>query len=299
MAVATISTTSCSKSDDINDIDPVQAAINILPTLNNATETRSDAAYMPVGGVIELLYDAVDGNTQSAKFKSDGDDWSEDGTPLYWDDLTANAANYKFYAFAPAKPAAAPAVLADQKSQLNNTASDLLVAYSSTATKTTLPLAFKHVLSQIKVSVTTNAEGTSGHLSLMDTKLSIKGAYRGYTLDYSSAAATTPAVATVAVTPALDEIQPFIGNRTNTSAAFQTILPAQNFAVKTLVLTFTIKDRIYTWKNSSAIDNLTAGQSLNIALKVTQTGITLKAGGITLTPWNDLPLDGGNIDIDE
>ena len=293
MAMATIST-SCSKSDAINDTEPVQAAVNILPTVSNATAaTRADAAYTT--GTIFLHYGSVASGTD-AEFTHNGTAWTS-AAPLYWDNLTADATNYNFFALAPAVPVVAPAVAADQSAD-GYASSDQLVAYATTTERRdALPLTFKHVLSQIKVTVTaTPAAGQAGYLDPSDATLAIAGAKTGYTLAYADPTAAIPAVATVATATATITPNTLVNDAaaSKISESFLAIIPAQSIAAEALVFTFTINGRTYTWKNSIEVKTV-AGQTMNFAIVVSQSGVTLDANGITLTDWSSVnfPGDGG------
>ena len=293
MAIATISTTSCSKSDVINNTDPVQAAVNILPTVSNATAgTRADAAYAK--GSIFLYYGNV-GSAQTATFTY-GSAWTSND-PLYWNDLVAANNEYKFFALAPAVPTATPAVTEDQSAAESLAANDQLVAYCAVNTpRATLPLIFKHVLSQIKVELTAGVE--SSHAAYIDpasATLSIKGAKTGYTMAYTGATVAAPATAT-ATTGEATSIMPLTG-ATGTTREFLTILPPQTFDASALKLSFSIAAKTYTWSNADAI-TIAAGQNLTIQITVTKTGVNLLANGITVGNWTDATLTDQTVTIE-
>ena len=290
MAIATISTTSCSKSDD-NIIDQTQATVNILPTVNNSTTaTRADAAYTT--GSIFLYYGNVS-SAQTATFTYNNSAWTSND-PLYWNDLTAADGNYKFFALAPAATAAVT-VTADQSDATKHAANDQLVAYATTTEqRSTLPLIFKHVLSQLKVTLTTSTD-----ISLTDATLSIAGVKPAYSLTYAENA-TTPATTTLATenNEAIAALLPLKGEAND----FYALLPAQTFtgadAANKLTLKFTVDGKSYTWSNSGSITT-EAGKNMDINININKSGIEL-ASDIKLTDWETSATDdGGDVVVDK
>ena len=77
---------------------------------------------------------------------------------------------------------------------------------------------------------------------------------------------------------------------------FMAVLPTQTFAAKTLLFTFTISGKEYTWQNETDITT-EAGKNTNIALHVTKTTIGLTANGIKVTGWVDNAVINGGVQL--
>ena len=275
MATA-FTTASCGSDDPI--VPPVvepKAAVNILATVGSIA-TKADAAYAPKDGKLFLHYTSV-GNKQTATFVCANSQWAT-AAPLYWDDLAPVGTAYPFFALAPAMPAATPAAAADQSTPEAYATADQLVAYTSATDEVAaLPLSFKHILAQVKVTITAAVEATDpAYLDPASATLSIGGIRTAYTLSYEGATAAIPAVATA--TGDATSIIPSAN-----AGSFYALAPAQTFAAGALTLTFVIADKPYAWSNTEAITSV-AGMNTAINLSVQKTGIT-PANNITLTDW--------------
>ncbi len=287
MATA-FTTTSCGSDDPI--VPPVvepKAAVNILATVGSIV-TKADAAYAPKDGKLYLYYNSV-GSDQTATFAYASDQWGT-SAPLFWEDLAPAGTAYSFFAIAPA--AAATAAIAsvplNQVSAAVYTAADQLVAYTKTMdTEAPLPLAFKHILAQLKVTISSAVAATNpAYLDPASATLSIEGVRPAYTISYAKATSATPAVGNVS-----GGVATLVPNKQ--AGSFYTVVPAQSFAAGSLTLSFTIGGKPYTWRNETAISTVAAKNTV-INLKVQKSGITLSSTGITLGDWsiNGKPTDG-------
>ena len=297
-AVLLLGSTSCDKDSQEDTMNAVNILATVSESATKAVAGTSDPAYTPTDGKLHLFYGSV-GSDKTGTFTYVNNKWSV-GTPLFWNDLMPEAANYSFFAVAPAIPAVAPAkvtVVADQSTLASYTASDLLVAYTSTPQVVDLlPLAFKHVLSQVQVTLTSGVEATDpAYLDPAVATLTINGVRRAYTLSYEGATSEVPAVATVSSDPTEEFIPLKSTNAVVDQASFKAVLPAQTFANDALVLTFTIGAKSYTWSKPAGEITTVAGKTANINLKVTKAGVLLNANDITLTDWDTNSEDSGNI----
>ena len=283
---------SCSSADDV--LTAEKRSVNVFATVSNtsASDTRAsaDLIYSPTGGTLHLFHNNV-GNAQSATFVCTAQSWTT-AFPLYWDDLPIPAkGNYTFYAVSPSVPVASPATSADQRVAKAYTTSDQLVARTTTSNyMASLPLAFKHILSQLKVTLTAAVEaGSPDYLNPASATLSIGGVRTAYTISYAGATASIPAVATVAKAAVATSVKPHAK-----SGSFFTIAPAQTFAAGTLTLSFIIDGKPYNWRNETVISTV-AAKNTEINLKVKKSGITLTSAGVGITDWST---DGNPTDDD-
>ena len=284
--------TSCAK-DEAYVVDQADA-VAIVPSISgtpDVTRAAADIPYTPTNGKLSLYYTAV-GSKVTTAFTYADDKWSA-ATPLFWDNLSPVGGSYPFFAVAPALPLEAPTASANQSTLEAYATSDQLVAFTAAAERrVALPLTFKHVLSQFKVTIKAGVSSTDpAYIDPATATLAMGGVRTAYTLSYADATTAIPAVATVggdatSITP-------------NAAAgSFYAVAPAQGFAAGTLQLTFTILGKRYTWSNKEAISSV-AGMNIAINLSVQKTGITLAANGITLTDWdNSLTLDNQTVVVD-
>ena len=280
LAVATIMG-ACSTADDIPKV--ARTSIDVLATVSSAPTTRTaDLVYAPKGGTLHL-YHANVGNAADASFVCDSKQWTT-ASPLYWDDLPMPANGvYPFFAVAPGIPASASASRSDQSIESAYVTSDQLVAYTATSdVDAALMVTFKHVLSQLKVSISAAVSSDSpDYLNPASATLSIGGVRTAYTLSYAGATTAVPAVARVAKDSlAASALKPFAK-----AGTFFAVAPAQTFAAGALTLSFTVNGAPYNWSNSKAITTQ-ASKNTEINLKVKKSGISLAANGITLTDWD-------------
>ena len=272
LAVAS-ATTSC-KDEEIE----VSTAVQITATVTGT----ADMLYTPPGGTLQLYYGSV-GSEQSTTAHFTDTQWFI-GAPLYWEQLTPKA-GYAFFAVAPAVPADLIATVSSDQSELEAyTASDQLIAYTQTdKTVPSLPLAFKHVLAQLKVIVSAEVAPTDpSYIDPASAELAIDGVRLPYALDYTDATTETPAIATVTDAAVVAKLIPLKSG----GGTFYAMHPAQTFAAKALNLTFTIADKTYTWSNPEPITTV-AGKSLKVILKVNKGGITIPPLGVIITDWDN------------
>ena len=282
---AALTTTACKKDEPV--ISPetdIETAIEILATISGiASQTRTaDQPYAPENGALHLHHATV-GSKHTTEFASDENSW-QTAAPLFWENLpvAVGGAAHAFFALAPAVPTKAPSVATDQSTAEAYTASDQLVAYTTTAKQVAkLPVALKHVLSQLHVTLTADATDPA-YLDPATATLAIVGAQTAYTLSYNAPTTATPAVATAA-TPD-DAKSPITLIPNGSKGTFYAIIPAQEFAANTLSLAFTINNKTDTWTNSNPL-TIVAGKNTSISLKVKKTGVSLDSNGITLTDW--------------
>ena len=309
VVAAGLLTASCEKE---NNIVNSNSSVEILATVSHGTTTKTgtSTAYKPVDGKqLFLFYTGVENTADKEKtsftYATAANTWTTTKA-IFWDDLKLTAANnYKFFAVAPSVPVTTPEVTATQTLLADYVASDQLVAYTEVAeTNLVLPLTFKHVLSQVVVNLTTSDKEEDGTVvdgvELSTAKLQIAGVNRAYTLAYTDPTSAIPAVATVkepAVTP-LAVLMPYEVPFTEGDATkkFMAVLSTQVFEANTLILTFTVSGKEYTWKNGIAITT-EAGKNTNIALHVTKTEIELAADGIQLTGWVDNAAITGGVQL--
>ena len=298
IAVALIAT-SCSNSEDI--VTEQNPSVSVFATVSNASasDTRaSDAVYAPNAGKLYLSYSTV-GNAKTTMFACSNGKWAS-AAPLYWNDLAAVNGVYPFFAVAPVVPSASPVVSANQGGDSAYVQSDQLVAFVSVPKRlTALPLTFKHVLSQLKVTlVAAVAAGSPDYLNPASATLSIGGVRKAYTLSYAGATSAVPAIATVATeSKPKTAITALVPNRK--AGSFYAISPAQTFAAGALTLSFIVDGKPYNWSNSEAITSK-AGMNTEITLQVKKSSITLAANGIALTDWAvDVDPTDDNIEIEK
>ena len=289
LMATTAFTVSCKKDDS-----PAPTPIGIRATLANpidGTRAANDVMYGPDGGSIYLHYARV-GSTTAAVFTCSKEKWST-AAPLFWNDLVAVSSKYPFFALAPAVPAEAPIAAADQSTIAAYTTADQLVAYTEMATQDVeIPLAFKHILAQFKVTISAAVEATDpAYIDPASATLTIGGVRTAYTISYDGTTSEKPAVATVA------------GDASNITphakaGSFYAVAPAQSFAAGALTLAFVVDGKTYTWSNEEAITSV-AGMNVAIHISIQKSGISLLAGGITLTDWdNSLTLDNETVVVD-
>ena len=268
--------------------------LSIVATINGtAAKSVADQVYAPLtGSKLHLFYDEV-GNTNSKEktaftYSSPEGVWSSDPI-IFWDDLALVGGRYRFFAVAPEVPIASPSVSTSQEDIADYTVSDQLIAYRDNAEEAKqLPLTFKHVLSQIKVTLNVAAEDG---LDITGATLSIGGVRPSYTIDYSSATDVIPAIATVTGS-VIGAITPY-----ETGGSFYAIVPSQIFAPNALVLTIIIKEKEYTWTNPTAITSV-AGMNINISLDMQKTAVIISPEGITLTDWGTSLSTSATVNVD-
>ena len=284
--------TSCAK-DEAYEVDPADA-VSIVASISGTpavSRAAADIPYTPTDGKLSLYYSAV-GSEATTAFTYADDKWSS-ATPLFWNDLLPVGSAYPFFAVAPALPIEAPTAATDQSTLEAYANSDQLVAFTvATERRIALPLTFKHLLSQFKVTLKAGVASTDpAYIDPATATFSIGGVRTAYTISYDGATSAIPAVATVGGDAA--SIIP-----SAKAGSFYAVAPAQTFAAGMLKLTFTIHGKAYTWSNKEAITSV-AGMNIAINLSVQKTGITLLADGITLTDWdNSLTLDNQTVVVD-
>ena len=279
---AALATTACKKDDPA---DNRQTSVEILATIAGITlqSCTVNQPYTPENGTLHLHHANV-GSKHTAQFAYTDNLWQATA-PLFWEDLpaTVGEASHAFFALAPTVPAEAPSVAADQSTVKAYIASDQLMAYITTKKPVAkLPVALKHVLSQLHITINAAvADPTDpAHLDPYTATLAIAGAQTAYTLSYNAPTTDKPAAA-VATAGAKSPITliPY-----GSKGTFYAIIPVQEFAAKALSLTFTINNKTYTWTNSTPLTTV-AGKNISIRLSVKKSGVSLNSNGITLTDW--------------
>jgi hypothetical protein len=291
--------TACSKSD----IDSAEnsTAVSILPTISNTVQGETegtkagDPAYAPAENSKLFLYYSNTTTTTPAEWTYVTNKWTVGANPLFWD-IDPVGGVYPFFALSPNAHSATPSVNTDQSTSATYTASDQLAAYTApTVRMGELSLPFKHILSQIKVELTAGVASTDpAYIDPTTATLTINGAKTSYTMAYPGATETAPVKANVtgeanAVTP--------VRSSSNGVSTFQAVLPAQTFAAAALKLSFVFAGKTYSWSNPDLITTA-AGQSLNIKVAVTKTGINLLANGITVGDWTTTIMAGQTVSVD-
>ena len=289
---------SCQKEDPgIDTGNAINILASVSGTATKASTAVTDPLYAPAAGAKLFLYYTNVGNAipkevstftyTTGAAAADGA-WAAEPV-IFWDDLAAPAGEYPFFAVAPTVPSATPSVNTAQNVIANYTTSDQLVAYTvATDERSALPLTFKHVLSQLKVTLSpADVDG----LDIAGATLAIGGAKPAYTLKYDGATTSVPAVATV-TGDAATNMAPY-----QTGGSFYAIIPAQTFEVNALTLTIVIKEKTYTWTNANAFTSV-AGMNTKIDLAMQKTGVVLAPEGITLTDWGTIMGVGSTVVVD-
>ena len=273
---------SCSDEDQSIPTD-IKGQVQFTASVSEAPASRADVAYTPIAGQLTVY-----GNEWASAVKSNyGYNTNTEGwtctskEPLYWKDITGTS-EYVFYAVAPSEPAPEPAVMKDQSSLENFTASDLLVARSTVAAKETeVPFVLKHVLSQMEINLTT----TEGDEKLTAEELAtaivtIDGLKTAYTLAVGTTA-EAPVIATVAG-DAANGMKPCKDAGVNT---FRYItVPQTVTADPGMTLNFTVtvggKEVKYVYNHKPTF----AAGKKNV-YHITITKSNLKVNKITVTDW--------------
>ena len=261
--------------------------VQFTASVSEAPASRANVAYTPTAGNLTVY-----GNSWASAVKanygynSNTEGWTcTSKTPLYWKDINAESGNeFVFYAVAPSEPDAAPAVLKDQSSMENFTASDLLVARSTVAAKeTAIPFELKHVLSQLEINLTTVAGDeklTSDELA--SAVVTIDGLKSAYTL-----AAGTTAEAPVIATAAGDAANGMKPCKDEGKNTFRYItVPQTVTADPGMTLHFTImsnnQEVKYVYNHQPTFE---AGKKYVYNITITKSN--LKVGSVTVTDWAD------------
>lgn len=283
--MAALMAASCS---DIQEETVTNDAVAISTTLDGTpahTRTATYPVYAPVGGTLTLVYGIPTG-TQSSNYTCAADGRWSTAAPLYWNDLAPAASatqKYPFFAFAPAMPAAAPAVATNQATTANYVKSDLLMAYTTTAQRRTdVAFTLRHLLTQLTVSIVSSTDGDLDYLNPAYASLSLDGLRAAYTLSYDAPTPEVPATATATGDPA----NAYTPNKAD--GKHYLVLPPQTLASGALTITVSINGSNYTWHNAQAL-TLAAAQNNTITLTVKKTGLSLAASGIQIAPWDNSP----------
>ena len=280
----TVFSSSCSKH---NNSSNAKHPVNIFTTVAGSVKKSisSDNIYSPaVGEKLFLFYNSVGNSVSQQKTLFTYDitgNWI--ASPIiYWDDLPfVSPANiYSFFAFAPSVPVVSPSVSIDQRKLSDYIATDLLVAYSTATDETlSLPLNFKHVLSQVLVNLSTS--DVAG-VNISSATLDIIGVKKSYSLDYKNPSNEAPTIVVVDdLSESLISVVPF----KIADGKFKAVLPAQSFAIGDLTMKFQISGKEYTWSNTNIITT-EAGKKSTISLKISLTDIEMIGDDIKLTDWD-------------
>lgn len=284
--MAALMAASCS---DIQEETVTNDAVGITTTLGGTpahtrTATTADA-YAPAGGTLILVYGIPTG-TQSSNYTCAADGRWSTAAPLYWNDLAPAAAatqKYPFFAFAPAMPAAAPAVATDQSMTGSYVKSDQLMAYTATTQRRTdVAFTLRHLLAQLTVNIVSGANSDLDYLNPYHATLTLDGLRAAYTLSYDAPTPEAPATATATGDPA----NAYTPNKVDDKHYL--VLPPQTLASGALTITVSINGHNYTWHNTQPL-TLAAAQNNTITLTVKKTGVSLAASGIQIAPWDNSP----------
>lgn len=275
---------SCSDEDQSIPTD-IKGQVQFTASVSEAPASRADVAYTPVAGQLTVYGNSwVSAVKSNYGYNTNTEGWTcTSKEPLYWKDITGTS-EYVFYAVAPSEPAPEPAVMKDQSSLENFTASDLLVARSTVAAKETeVPFVLKHVLSQMEINLTT----TEGDEKLTAEELAtaivtIDGLKTAYTLAVGTTA-EAPVIATVAG-DAVNGMKPCKDAGVNT---FRYItVPQTVTADPGMTLNFTVtvggKELKYVYNHKPIF----AAGKKNV-YHITITKSNLKVGSVTVTDWAD------------
>ena len=273
---------SCSDEDQ-SIPTAIKGQVQFTASVSEAPASRADVAYTPASGNLTIYgnewLSAIKANYG---YNSNTEGWiCTSKEPLYWKDITGTS-EFVFYAVAPSEPASAPAVLKDQSSMENFTASDLLVARSTVAAKeTSVPFVLKHVLSQMEINLTTT-EGDEKLTAeeLASAVVTIDGLKNAYTLA-AGTAAEAPVIAT-ATGDAANGMKPCQDEGKNT---FRYItVPQTVTADPGMTLNFTVtlngKQVKYVYNHKPTF---VAGKKNVYHISITKSN--LKVSKITVTDW--------------
>ena len=260
--------------------------VYVSPTVSSI----SNAPYQPAGGSLQLFHGVI-GSEHTSVFNFSDTRWHS-ATPIYWHNLKplTGSAKYVFFAVSPLVALATNefSVNSDQSDQSDYLDSDQLVAYSvSDKILSSIPLKFKHVLSQVKITLEAKVKPTDpDYLDPARSTLFIVGASTSYTLNFDNATVDIPAVAVVSSTKALSGIIPF-----SSGGSFYAMLPAQTFPAHKFKFVFTIGLIDYEWENEDPIV-LEFEKTTNVRLQISKSGIDPDETIITLADW----VSGDNTD---
>lgn len=249
-----------------------------------------DKLYTPEENTALFLYFGEMGSDINAQYSYTAGTWDTTGFPLYWDNLTKQNGVYPFFAASPQTPIAKPAVAADQNADGKYKESDQLIAYTTTdKRKVELDIYLRHVLSQLNVTMT--SEAGDGQLDLSDATLTIDGARLSYQLKYSGTVNTltvpcteAPAIVTAtdnAVTLTPQTVVRTPGGASSASTAnYIAVVPPQS---GDLTFVFNINGKTYTTVAQNL--ELKSGESTRFEFTTSKNGVELS--GIKLTDWKE------------
>lgn len=249
-----------------------------------------DKLYTPEENTALFLYFGEMGSDINAQYSYTAGTWDTTGFPLYWDNLTKQNGVYPFFAASPQTPIAKPAVAADQNADGKYKESDQLIAYTTTdKRKVELDIDLRHVLSQLNVTMT--SEAGDGQLDLSDATLTIDGARLSYQLEYSGTVNTltvpcteAPAIVTATDNAATLTPQTVVrtpgGASSASTANYIAVVPPQS---GDLTFVFNINGKTYTTVAPNL--ELKSGESTRFEFTTSKNGVELS--GIKLTDWKE------------
>ena len=282
LPLSLFSFSSCSDEDQKIPTD-TKGQVVFTASVSEAPTSRAEVAYTPATGQLTVYGNSwVSAVKASYGYNSNTEGWTcNSREPLFWKDITGTN-EYLFYAVAPSEPASDPAVLKDQSSIENFTASDLLVARSTVSAKeTAVPFVLKHVLSQMEINLTTSEgdEKLSAE-ELASAVVTIDGLKNAYTLE-AGTTTEAPVIAT-ATGDAVNGMKPCQDESKNT---FRYITVPQTVTTDPgMTLNFTVnvngKELKYGYNHKPTF----AAGKKNI-YNITITKSNLKVSKITVTDW--------------
>ena len=292
--------TGCSSTEEI--IAPTDGKVEIkatLPSPKADTRVTLDGNTFTDKDRITLYFGMPSVNSVikgTYIYDSQSKTWS--GTELYWDDFTRETVTNQFVGIAnnaPVKldvPDNSCEVKANQSSDANYIASDLLVAYATTAKFTMVELPFDHAFAHLVIRITDQT--TEAPFILNDkTVVKVEGVKRNCKVVFDLANSQTNITETGDISAITTRQKGFSGK----TYSCELILPVQSFASgKTLSIESKINGKTYTYDLSSKeiqdkdkngnLDKtslLVQGKTTTLDFTITKTDIGIISA--TLTDW--------------